>query len=255
MRRTWVGAGALALGLIAMPAPASAQVVQSVSFGVGYFWPRSFDSRVQGDVLVADLSQPIIDGTDPPSTGSLAFRISDFRAWPLMGEWHLSFGDHVELGVGASYQNRSVHSVYADLVDGHGTITQADDTEIAQQLRLKVIPINAVVRVLGGRIGHFQPYAGGGVSILNFKYSETGEFVDTVTLEVFSAQFKTSGTTLGGILLGGIRMPIKGDVYAINVEGRYLFGSGNTGGLDKGFLGDKIDMSGGSVNFTFLIRY
>ena len=207
MMRTWVRASALALALGAIAAPAAAQVrvVQSVSFGIGYFWPRSFDSRVAGDVLVADLTQPILPGYEnvvPPVTGSLAFEISDFRAWPLMGEWHLGFGDHLEVGLGASYQNRLVHSVYRDLVDGHGTETLADDTEIMQDLRLKVIPINAVVRVLGGRVGHFQPYAGGGLSILNFKYSETGQFVDTNTRELFNAQYKASGTTLGAILLG-----------------------------------------------------
>ena len=244
----------MALAAVAAPAAAQVRVVQSVSFGAGYFWPRSFDSRVTGDVLVADLSQPVIPSV-APSTGSLLFQISDFRAWPIMGEWHISFGDHFEVGVGASYQNRLVHSVYADLVDSHGTISTADDTEIQQDLRLKVIPINAVVRVLGGRMGHFQPYAGAGISILNFKYSETGDFVDTTTLEVFTDQFKASGTTIGALILGGVRMPIKGDIYAINVEGRFLWGNGKTGGIDNGFLGDKIDLSGGSVNFTFLIHF
>jgi len=255
MMRTWIRLGAWTLAVMAIAAPAAAQVkvVHSVSFGVGYFWPRSFDSRVAGDVLVADLSQPVIPGTDPPSTGSLAFQISDFRAWPLMGEWHLGFGNHFEVGIGASYQNRAVHSVYADLVDGHGTITTADDTEIKQDLKLKVIPINAVVRVLGGRVGHFQPYAGGGLSILNFKYTETGDFVDTKTLDVFTAQYKASGTTIGGLILGGVRLPIKGDVYAINVEGRFLWGSGDVSG--NGLLCDKIDLGGGSVNFTFLIHF
>ena len=255
MMRTWVRAAALSLGLVALAAPASAQVVQSVSFGFGYTWARSFDSRVPGDVLVADLTQPIIPGTVPPATGSLLFAISDFNGWPVMGEWHLAFGNHVELGVGASYQNRLVHSLYADLVDGHGTIDPNDDTEIRQQLRLKVIPITAVVRVLAGRVGHFQPYAGGGISAMNFKYSETGEFVDTSDLSVFSDQFIAKGTTLGTVLLGGVRMPLKGDVYAINVEGRYQWGHGNTGGINNGFLDDKIDLSGGALHFTFLIRY
>jgi len=253
MRRTWFRAALLALGVMAMATSASAQVVHSVSFGVGYFWPRSFDSRVTGDVLVADLTQPVIPfyaDLNPPPTGSLAFDIGEFHAWPVMGEWHIGFGDHVEIGVGASYQNRVVHSVYRDLID-------IDGSEIRQDLRLKVIPINAVVRVLGGRVGHLQPYAGGGISAVNFKYTETGEFVDVTTpaLDTFNDQFKASGTAFGGILLGGLRIPIKGDVYAINVEGRYLFASGNTGGIDKGFLGDKIDLSGGAINFTFLIRY
>src|SRR5262245_47939487 len=128
MRRAWVRAALLTLAVVAMATPASAQVVQSVSFGVGYFWPRSFDSRVQNDVLVADLTQPVIPfyaDLVPPPTGSLAFDIKDFRAWPVMGEWHIGFGDHVEIGVGASYQNSLVHSVYRDLIDiDHSEIRQ-----------------------------------------------------------------------------------------------------------------------------------
>ena len=51
------------------------------------------------------------------------------------------------------------------------------------------------------------------------------------------------------ILLGGLRMPLGGDVYALTVEGRYQWGSGDTGGAANEFLGDKIDLGGGSLEF------
>ena len=74
-----------------------------------------------------------------------------------------------------------------------------------------------------------------------------------MTHELFNAQYKATGTTLGGILLGGIRVPFKGDVYALNIEGRFLWGNGDVSGND--LLGDRLDLSGGSINFTFLIRF
>jgi hypothetical protein len=40
-------------------------------------------------------------------------------------------------------------------------------------------------------------------------------------------------------LCGGVRMPIKGDIYALNVEGRFCSGNGNTGGIDEAFLATR----------------
>jgi hypothetical protein len=104
-------------------------------------------------------------------------------------------------------------------------------------------------------MGGFQPYVGGGIAILNFRYSESGEFVDTTTFEVFPATFVAKDTAIGGQLLAGMRLPLGGDIYALTIEGRYQWASGNTGGIDAGFLGDKIDLGGGFINFGFLIRF
>jgi opacity protein-like surface antigen len=106
-----------------------------------------------------------------------------------------------------------------------------------------------------GTAGGFQPYVGAGISAVNFHYTETGDFVDPSTLEIFNDKFTADGFAFGTLIFGGARIPIGGDVYALQVEGRYLFGNGDTGGADAGFLGDKIDLSGGSLNFGFLIRF
>jgi len=237
--------------LLGMAGPASAQVVHSVSFGVGIFNPRAFDSRVAGDTLVANLTRPEVA---PGVTDSLDFRIQDFRAVPVNGEWQIAFGRHIELGVGLSYANKRVASVYRDLVNGHGTPSEADDTEIRQDLRLRQVPITGVVRVVFGPQDGVQGYVGGGVAAVVFRYSEVGEFVDTDDFSVFQGRFVASDVALGGVLLGGARFGLGGDIYALTLEGRYQFANGKTGGLPN-FLGDKIDLSGGSINFGFLVRF
>jgi hypothetical protein len=256
MMRVWVRAACLSFCLLGVAVPASAQVVHSVTIGAGIFWPRGFDQRVEGDVLVANLTQPAIPGFNGETT-SLEFGLpdrdgpSDFRAYPIFGEWNIAFNDRIEVSVGVGYQNKSVDSRYRDLVN-----TAANDTDILQVLRLRMIPISGTVKFLPfGQAGGFQPYVGAGISAVNFHYTETGDFVDPSTLEIFNDKFTASGFSFGTLIFGGLRIPLGGDVYALQVEGRYLFGNGDTGGADAGFLGDKIDLSGGSLNFGFVIRF
>ena len=118
------------------------------------------------------------------------------------------------------------------------------------------MPVTGLVRFLPfGGPADVQPYVGAGVSVLNFEYTEAGSFVDGETLEVFDERFRASGSTLGGVLLGGVRFPLGGDIYGFGIEGRYQFGTGDTGGLDEGFLADTIDLGSTQLNFTFLVRF
>ncbi len=243
MKRAMVGAGAVVVTVLAA-VPASAQAVHSVTFGGGVFVPRGCTDRIDcranrgsDDVLVEDLN-------------SLAFRIKDFRGGQVFGEWNITFDERVEVSLGGGFYRRTVPSVYADFVD-------IDLTEIEQDLRLRVIPVSAVVRFLPfGHAGQVQPYLGGGVAALNWKYSETGEFVDfTNNNTIFDDHYVASGTVLAPVLLGGLRMPINGDVYALNAEFRYQWGKGDTGGAQNGFLADKINLGGLNFTLGFQIRF
>jgi len=239
MMRTWIRAGGATVAALLLAAPVSAQVVQSFQIGAGVFLPRGYDARAQGDVLVEDLN----------SFEPLLFFVKDFRSGEVFGEWNVAFGPHVEVGGGLSYLGRSVPSVYRNLINNDGT-------EITQDLRLRMAPATAVVRFLPfGRPGEIQPYVGMGVSLINWRYSESGDFVDTSDNSIFRDRFTASGHDVGGVLLGGVRAPIGGDIYSLTAEYRYLFGEGKTGGLDAGFLGDKIDLSGGMFRFGFMVRF
>lgn len=241
MKGAAVGAGALVLTLVAA-APASAQVVHSLGFGAGVFAPKSCTaglanrlecraSRGSDDVLVENLN-------------SLSFDIEDFRGALVFGEWNITFDERVELSIGSGFYQRTVPSLYTDFID------ERNNSDIEQDLRLRVIPVSAVVRFLPwGHAGKVQPYLGGGVAALNWKYSETGEFIDfNDNGAIFEDIYAESGTVLAPVLLAGLRMPIKGDIYALNAEFRYQVGKGNTGGADNGFLAEKINLAG--LNFT-----
>lgn len=242
------GAFIVFITALASAAPASAQVVQSLSFGGGVFSPKGFDSRVDGDVLVRDAYGEAVPAI-PQLSDALLFDMSDFRSGQLFGEWNLAFGNHVEIGAGVGFYKRTVPTVYLDLVDDF-------DREIEQDISLRVTPITGVVRFLPfGRAGSVQPYVGAGVGLFNYRYSESGRFVDTDTLDIFEDTFTATGWAPGGVVLGGVRLPLGGDIYGLTLEGRYQFATGETGGLDEGFLDDKIDLGGLGFNVGFLVRF
>jgi hypothetical protein len=240
--------GLVLAAVLLVATPAAAQTVQTLQLGAGIFFPRGLDSRHDDDVLLRNaLGETLADF--PTLTDAIAFEMSDFRGGHFFGEWNVGFGDRVEVGAGVGFYRRSVPTVYYDLVDEF-------ERDIEQRLSLRIVPVTGIVRFMPfGTPGDVQPYVGAGLALLNYRYSEAGDFVDPDTLEIYPDRYNKSGTTLGGLLLGGVRFPIGGDIYGLGIEGRYQFGTGDTGGADEGFLADKIDLSGGQLNFTFLVRF
>jgi outer membrane protein W len=222
-----------ALMALSGAAVAEAQLTQSVNLGAGWFMVRGEDSRADDDVLVVDLE-------------SLAFDISDFNGPLANGEWLFGYGDRLEFGVGLGFYQRTVHSVYAELID-------SDGSEIEQELKLRIVPVTATVKFLPiGRAGDFQPYVGGGIALLNWKYSEIGEFVAGDDA-IFRDRYIASGNTVAPLVFGGVRVPVGGDVFAVNGELRWQGGKGDTSGT--GLLADRIDLGGISALAGFQIRF
>jgi hypothetical protein len=173
---------------------------------------------------------------------------------PVFFEWNMGFGRFIEVTAGVAFTNRKVESVYRDLLDSHGTATELDDTEIRQDIRLQTYPLTGLVRFVFGPQTGVQGFVGGGAAAVVYRYSEVGQFVDSTTGDVFNGNFSTTGTAPGGVLLGGARFGLGGDVYAITTEARYQWATGKTPGSPD-FVGDKIDLSSWSLNFGFLIRF
>src|SRR5688572_15752964 len=100
--------GLAAAAAILAPAAAHAQITQvssdprqSIGLTLGGFFPRGEDSRVEGDVLFADLDD-------------LVFDVGDFTGLSISGEWLFALGDFVEGGVGAGFYQNSVPSIYRE---------------------------------------------------------------------------------------------------------------------------------------------
>ena len=166
---------AMALLTLASAATAHAQITRvesgrnSVNFNVGYFALRGVDSRVAEDVLLADLFD-----VEP-----LAFEVNDFNFVTFGGEGLFGVGDYFEAGVGLGFYQRTVPSVYLNVINDNGR-------EIEQDLKLRIIPLTATVRFLPVGRGSVEPYVGAGIGIFNWRYSEVGEFVDPSDRSIFA---------------------------------------------------------------------
>ena len=234
--------GLAAAAAILAPAAAHAQIRQvstsdhrqAIGFTLGGFFPKGEDSRVEGDVLFRDLDD-------------LAFEIGDFTGPSVSGEWLFALGDFVEAGVGAGFYQRSVPSVYRALTHDNGS-------EIEQRLKLRIVPVTATVRFLPIGRGSVEPYIGAGIGAFNWRYSETGEFVDASDDSIFRSTYKANGTAVGPVILAGIRAPIA-DVWDIGGEVQWQRASGDTNRSESSLLGDKIDLGGWHALLTMHIRF
>ena len=117
------------------------------------------------------------------------------------------------------------------------------------------MPITGTVRVLPlGRQGAFQPYLGGGIGIYNWRYSETGDFIDfTFPGRPFSARAcRQTGTSIGPVAVFGARFLI-GSNATIGGELSYQKAEGDLDETD--FFGPKIDLGGFHYLATFGVRF
>lgn len=230
MRIVHMTCGALMAGWLMLPAPAHAQ--QAISLSLGGFAVTGEDARVDGDVLFEN--RDILD-----------FDIDDFNTGSVGLDWLLPVGDFLEVGAGVGFTSRTVPSVYDDFVN-------RDGSEIAQDLKLRVVPMSVTARLLPfGRSRAVQPYVGGGLGIFNYRYSEVGEFVDFTDRSVFNDRFVASGTVLGPVALAGIRFPL-GDTFSLGGEVRYQKAEAD---LSEDFLGSKLDLGGFHYLMTVHVKF
>ena len=226
-------ASLVAVLVVGAAASARAQISQSVSLNVGYFALRAEDARPADDVLVQNLN-------------IFAFNLSDFNGPWIGGDYLVGIGDFIDAGVGVGYHRRSVPSVYLDVVNANGS-------EIAQDLKLSVAPLTFTVRFLPlGRHAPIQPYMGAGVAAYKWRYSESGEFVDSNS-DIFRNSYVDKGTKVGPVYLGGVRIPV-GDVFAFGGEFQYQKAEAALN-PDLGYAGTKIDLGGYVSQFTFQVRF
>jgi len=230
MRR--LPAALILVALVSGAAPAASYAQQSLTFSIGGFVPKGFDSRDLNDQILDDASY-------------LAFRMSDFNGVTFGGEYLVGIGRWFDAGLGVNWYSESVPSVYQDVINANGS-------EIEQELKLRMVPFTATFRLLPlGRSSGIKPYIGGGVAIINWKYKETGDFVDFSDGSIFSAQYEGSGTATGPVFLFGATVPL--GTVGIGGEIRYQHAEGDL--PPDQFLLPKIDLGGWSYVATVNVRF
>jgi hypothetical protein len=227
-----VPAGMLLIAVLLWPPAAAAQADHVFTVHGGYFALRGEDGRGETDVLFRNLD-------------FLAFDLEDFNGGTFGAEWAVGVGRFLEVGAGAGFYRRTVPSVYRNVV--------ADDGfEIEQDLRLRIAPVTFLARVFpAGRRGGVQPYIGGGVAILAWRYSETGEWVAPDD-SLFRATYEDSGNKAGPVLLGGVRFG--SDVMFAGGEFRYQAAKADLD-PDVEFASRRLDLGGYQWLFTFGVRF
>ena len=234
--------GLAAAVVLLAPASAFAQITRvsssdhrnAVGVTLGGFFPRGEDGRVDGDIMIADLDD-------------LAFEVNNFNGFVVNGEWLFTLGKYFESGVAVGYYKRSVDSVYRGLVN-------ADGSEIQQTLKFRVSPFTASVRFLPVGHGSVEPYVGIGVGVFNWRWSESGEFVDTSDNSIFRATYVADGTSVGPVILAGIRAPV-GDTFDVGGEVQFQHATGDIDQQQTGLLGSKIDLGGWHALVSMHIRF
>jgi opacity protein-like surface antigen len=223
----------LTLAMLPSARPASADVV--VTFYGGYFALKGDDARDTDDVLYQN-------------SGFLTMEASDFNGGTFGGEVHAGLGRFFEIGAGVGYYQREITTVYADYVNANGN-------EIVQDLKLRIVPYTFTARIFpAGRDAAVQPYVGGGVALLNWRYSEEGEFVDFNNRgDVFVDRFVDDGWVTAPVGLAGVRFRLSVNVM-MGGEFRYQAGKAD---LDPslGFAGDTLDLGGYTGLFTLAIGF
>ena len=229
---TGLKASIVAVAAVVLLVPSIASAQQTLNFSVGGFVPKGDDGRDVDDVLVNNQD-------------FLAFDIDDFHGATFGAEWLANLGDKFEAGLGTGYYSSSAPAVYYDFVNANGS-------EIEQDLKLRVVPFTATVRFLPMGHGHgIEPYIGGGVGVLSWKYKEAGQFLATDG-SIFRDEFETDGTASGPLFLGGVRFPV--GPWGLGFELRHQSGEGKIPAEDD-FAGTSIDLGGFTYNFTVHVRF
>lgn len=210
--------------------PAPAQQTLNVSFG--YFMMPGH-GRSETDVL-------LIEHHD------LLFDIGDFSGASLGGEWLRPVRDRYEAGVGVSFARRTVSAV-------HGRAFNSDGSRVPRTLGLRQFPVAATFRVLPlGQSYRVQPYLGGGLALIHWSFSESGDFASQ-TGPIFRGEaYDASGLAVGPVLLVGLR--VAGDTLAFGVEGRHQRARGSFGPAFARVQDPDIDLDGWTVQITAGMR-
>jgi hypothetical protein len=235
MRRLWLSSVFAVLLVLTWAPRASAQ--QSVNFFIGGFTPRSMDGRGTDDVLFQN-------GTFLSTLNRAnGIDINQFNGVTVGGEYLFALGRFAEAGGGIAFYQRTVPTTYTNVVNSNGS-------EIVQDLKLRIVPISATVRLLP--FGHetaIQPYVGAGVGVFVWRYSETGQFVDSNS-NIFNGTFVGSGAQVGPIVLGGVRF----GVGPVGLGGEIRWQNAKADlPADQTFAGPKIDLGG--VNYLFTVNF
>lgn len=242
------------LPLVAAPAAALAQgggegflfkrPVASVTFRFGYTLPRAG----------SDIFEFIQD--------SLTVSKDAFATTTLGGELSFRATERLDIGVGLGYARASTRSEYRNWIG-------VDDLPIEQETRLTRVPLTANMKYYlmdrGRTIGRFawvpakwSPYLGVGAGYMWYRFHQSGEFVDYLTVDdpegavIFQDTFEFDGWAPTFHLLGGADYSLSNHLV-LTGQASYGWASAPMGSQFEDF--DDLDLAGLQASVGLSIRF
>jgi len=211
----------------------------STSFHAGLAVPRA-----RSDVFSFTSEQLTVDRAD---FRSLAYGVDVER--------HLFEGTHLVVSFDAA--RKSHDSEFRDYIDN-------EDLPIEQTTEFARVTVTLGVKQYlmkpGRSIGRLAwvparvaPFVGVGAGALRYDFHQYGDFVDFQTMEVFEAQFQSTGWTGTAHGRAGVDLSLTPRI-ALTAQGRYDWAKAAK--LSSDFLGfDRIDLTGFSTTVGLTVRF
>lgn len=189
-------------------------------------------------------------------TRELTLEKGNFRA-PMAGfDFGVYFRSRFAAVFSVEYARTSPHSEFRNFVEDNGD-------PIRQTTHFSQAPITGTLRFypikLGETAGSYAwvptrilPYIGGGGGFVHYNFSQSGDFVDARTLNIFTADLQSKGFAITKHVVAGVDIGLTSRIVA-NVEARYSWAEAD---LSQDFTGfEPIDLTGlrvvGGIYFRF----
>ncbi len=168
----------------------------------------------------------------------------------------LAISPRLDILTEIGFSRASVVSEYRDFVDFDDLpiiqTTELAQTSVGGSLRFWLIPRGREVSRLAWVPNRIAPYVGAGGGSLRYRFTQFGDFVDFVDLEIFTDRLQSSGWTASGHVFAGISVSLTRRLF-LGVEARYVWANTPLSGDFAGF--DNIDLNGvqatGGIEFVF----
>lgn len=192
------------------------------------------------------------------TTENLTVDRADFRSGSFGMDLSFTVRPRAELVFGFQRATSRTPSEFRDWVDNN-------NAPIEQVTRLQTMPLTASVRWYlkdrGRRIGTvawvpatFVPYVSAGGGVVNYRFEQFGDFVDTTTLNIFPAQLRTSGWSAAAQLGAGAQWNLN-QRWLVTGELRYLHARGKPDEFGSDFSGYDVNLSGVSTLVGITVRF
>lgn len=186
----------------------------------------------------------------------LTLNRSDFSSATIATDLAFRLSPQVDAEFGLGYARSAAQSQFRGWLDNN-------NLPIEQSTELTRVPLTvnlkAYLQPRGQAIGRFAwvparfaPFVGAGVGTMYYKFRQGGDFVDTVTTNVFSDVFTSSGWTPMIDGFAGADFTINPSM-AFTAEARYSWAQGQLGGDFTGF--NRIDLSGVAITAGLTFRF